>query len=75
MPRKKHSKESIITTLKNLAATLKKDTLSKQDVSKILSVSCVSNYFGSLENALEAAGLRRASSSEQLDKIRTEVFQ
>jgi hypothetical protein len=32
MGRKKHSKESIITILQNLAASLKKDTLSKQEV-------------------------------------------
>ena len=30
MGRKKHSKESIITTLQNLAASLKKDTLSNR---------------------------------------------
>jgi hypothetical protein len=70
--RKKHSKESIITTLQNLAASLKKDTLSKQDVNRVLPASSINTYFGSLGNALEAAGLCRASSSEHLDAFRSE---
>jgi Homing endonuclease associated repeat len=64
MPGKKHSKESIIRTLQSLARGLGKDTLSKRDVSAELSPSAISYHFGSLGNALEAAGLRRVGAAD-----------
>ena len=48
MPRKKHSKESIIATLQNLAARLKKETLSKREVGSVIPVSSLNNHFGNL---------------------------
>jgi hypothetical protein len=59
MAKRRHNKESIIATLQNLAAGMKKETLSKSDVGKVLPTSSVNNHFGSLGNALEAAGLKR----------------
>ena len=59
MPAKKHSKESIIQTLRNIAARLGKDTLTKYDVGGQLPLSSINRYFGNLGNALDAAGLKR----------------
>lgn len=54
--------------LKNLAKRLGQDSLSTKDVQKHLaghlSTSTVINYFGSLGEALEAAGLRRQASTD-----------
>ena len=61
MQKRKHTKESIIQTLQNQAKQLQKN-LSMADVAKILSISSISYHFGSLGNALEAAGLERTKS-------------
>lgn len=70
MGRKTHTRESIIQTLQSLASSLKKDTLSKHDLAGIISPSSITNHFGSVGNALEAAGLRRRASHEALDAVR-----
>ncbi len=70
MGRKIHSKQSIIQTLQNLAKSLGKATLTKQEVQTVVPVSSVNNHFGSLGNALEAAGLQRRSATEHLDESR-----
>lgn len=59
MAKQQHSKESIIAALQNIAVGLKKDTLSKSDVARVLPPSSVAFHFASLGNALEAAGLKR----------------
>ena len=64
MPRKKHTKESIIQKLQNLSQHLGKAKLSKADVQQVIPVSSVSRLFGSLGNALEAAGLDRTIAFE-----------
>ena len=69
MVRKSHSKESIIQILQNLAKRLNKDSLTTQDVKHELSPSSLNYHFGSLGNALEAAGLKRGSSTEHLKEI------
>jgi hypothetical protein len=66
MSRKKHNKESIITTLQSLAARLKKDTLAGPEVAGIISLSALDYHFGGLGNALEAAGLKRTPPGENL---------
>lgn len=67
MAKQRHSKESIIATLQNLAAGLKKDTLSKSDIGRVLPPSSVNRYFVNLGNALEAAGLKRTSGTDHLE--------
>ena len=57
----KYSKESIVQVLQNLAKSLGKDTLTKKEVQTTIPVSSVKTYFGSLGNALDAAGLQRGS--------------
>ena len=74
MGRKKHSKESIIATLRNLAARLKNDTLSQRDVNSVLPVSSINYHFGSLRNAMKAAGLRCLSTSEHLTTVQQERY-
>ena len=59
MPAKKHDRESIIETLHNLAQRLGKDSLSKYEVATAIPTSTVTNHFGNVGNALEAAGLKR----------------
>jgi hypothetical protein len=66
MPGKKHNRESIIETLRNLAKRLGKDTLKKRDVASAVSTSTVAQYFGNVGNALEAAGLKRVEGFEHL---------
>jgi hypothetical protein len=56
--RRKHTRGDIIETLKNLAGSLGKETLSKKEVSTVLPPSVVNYHFGSLGQALEAAGLK-----------------
>lgn len=63
---KKHSRETIVQVLKNLARQLGKDTLSKKEVGANLPLSSVNSYFGSLGNALVAAGLKRTDSAKHL---------
>lgn len=59
----RHTKASIEQTLRNLAQQLGKKTLTKKDVQTVLPLSVVNYHFGSLGNALEAAGLERADRS------------
>ncbi len=66
MVRKSHSKESIIQILQNLAKRMNKESLTKQDVKHELPLSSVNYHFGSLGNALEAAGLKRRLPGENL---------
>lgn len=54
-----HTKDSILTILRNIAAELHKHTLTKQDIQPHIACSVVNYHFGSLGNALEAAGLDR----------------
>ena len=70
MGRKRHSKESITETLRNLAKKLGKRSLTKGDVQPVLPVSSVKRHFGTLGNALEAAGLQRRSPGEHLKDCR-----
>ena len=70
MGRKRHSKESIVQTLQNLAKRLNKGSLTKQDVQSAIPISSIKSYFGSLGNALEAAGLQRRSPTEHLADYR-----
>lgn len=55
----KHSKESLIIILQNIADRLQKTSLSTEDVSPHLSLSSLRYHFGNLGNALVAAGLER----------------
>jgi hypothetical protein len=64
MGRKRHSKDSIIQTLQNLARRVNKETLTKKDVQAVIPVSSICTHFGSLGNAMEAAGLQRRTASE-----------
>jgi hypothetical protein len=57
MGRPRHTKESIVQALKNLAAKMNVSTLSKQQVRRVLSPSSISHHYGSLGEALKAAGL------------------
>lgn len=57
MGKPKHTKESIVETLRNVAASLGKGTLSKQEVQQYLPESSIRYHFGSFGNALDAAGL------------------
>lgn len=66
MPARKHSRETIVRVLQNLAKDLGKDTLAKRDVGTHLAPSSINYYFGSLGNALVAAGLKRTDSSAHL---------
>jgi hypothetical protein len=66
MPAKKHDRESILETLRNLAKRLGQDSLTKQEIATAIQPSTVAQYFGNLGNALEAAGLKRGSSTAHL---------
>ena len=66
MPARKYTREDIIETLRNLAANLGKDTLSTQDVQPHIPLSTLRGYFGSVGEALEAAGLRRQVRGDNL---------
>jgi hypothetical protein len=66
VPEKRHTKESIVRTLQNLAQRLGTKSLTKKDVQKVIPVSSVKYLFGNLGNALEAAGLERRTGWEQL---------
>ena len=61
-----HTKESILNTLRNLAAELGKGTLTKKDVQSHIPESSVRYHFGSLGNALEEAGLEKGDSTAHL---------
>jgi hypothetical protein len=73
MGKKRHSIESIILTLQNLAKRLNKDSLSTNEAQSVIPQTSLRTYFGSLGNALEAAGLKRITPWEQLNKIRTRL--
>jgi hypothetical protein len=66
MGRRKHSHDDIIKALRNLARSLRKDTLSKKEVATVLPLSTVGYHFGSLSRALEAAGLRVPNPAQHL---------
>ena len=70
MGRQRHSKESIVQILQNLAKSLGKDSLTKQQVQTVMPSSSIEYHFGSLGNALEAAGLQRRSAIDVLNEIR-----
>ena len=70
MSLKKHSKESIIQTLQNLARSLKKTNLSRAEINTVVPSSSVCAYFGSIGNALVAAGLERTDQVEHLRNVR-----
>ena len=59
-------KEEIIEALKNLSEQLGQKRLTKQDVAKVFPVSTIEYHFGSLGNALEAAGLERTNLGDNL---------
>lgn len=62
----KHTKESILNVLRNLAAELGKETLTKREVQPHIPHSSLNYHFGSLGNALEEAGLKRGDSTTHL---------
>lgn len=70
MGKKTHTRESIIQTLQSLAQRLGKDSLSIADLQGLISPSSINGYFGSLGNALEAAGLRKKDKAEHLSNRR-----
>ena len=61
MSEQKHSRDSIIQTLQNVAATLGKTTLSKREIQPHLASSAINYHFGNFGNALNAAGLTAAA--------------
>lgn len=65
MPEQRHTRESLVQTLQNVAADLRTDALSKRDVSAHIPLSSINYYFGNLGNALEAAGLTRTEPGPQ----------
>lgn len=74
MPAKKHDRETILETIRNQAKRLGKNTLTKQDVQSVISSSTVVRYFGTVGNALEAAGLQRSSVRDHLNVVRPGAF-
>ncbi len=68
-----HTKESIISTLQNLAANLGKTVLSQADVKQTLSEASVRYHFGSLRKAVEAAGLEINSPGQNLASVRRQL--
>ncbi|MHB8653105.1 MAG: homing endonuclease associated repeat-containing protein [Terriglobia bacterium] len=61
MGKQRHSRDSIMQTLQNVAARLGKTTLSKREVGSHLSLSAINYYFGNLGTALKEAGLSIAT--------------
>jgi hypothetical protein len=57
MSQPRHTRESIVQTLQNLAGRLGKQARSRRDVQPHIPVSSVNYHFGHLTKALEAAGL------------------
>ena len=64
MPRRRHTPESIVQTLQNLAKRLGQESLSKRDVQSVIANSTIDYHFGSLGKALQVAGLKARSSAE-----------
>jgi len=67
---KKYSREQIIQILQNLSRQLGRRSLSTQDIARVIPTSTVKGYFGSLGNALEAAGLERRLPGDHLPHVR-----
>src|SRR5260221_58203 len=57
MPKQKHTKESIVQTLKNISSQVGRSALSKRDVQQHMPLSAVNYHYGNLGTALKAAGL------------------
>ena len=57
MGKPRHSRDSIIQTLQNVAGQLGKSTLSKREVQPHVALSAINYHFGNLGTALNAAGL------------------
>jgi hypothetical protein len=57
MPERKHTRESIVQTLQNIAHRLGQTTLGKREVQPHLPLSAINYHFGNLGTALRAAGL------------------
>ena len=57
MGAQRHTKDSIILTLQNLAQRLGREELHVADITGVISKSSINYHFGSLGRALEAAGL------------------
>ena len=57
MPAQRHTRDSIIKTLQNVAAQLNQSCLSERDVQPHIPRSSVNYHFGNVGNALKAAGL------------------
>ena len=64
MAKLRYTKDSIIEILRNLSKQLNKTKLTTADVAKVIPESTVTNHFGSVGNALEAAGLERTALGE-----------
>ena len=55
--RQRHTSETVIQTLKNIAARLGRTSLAVRDVKSHIPESSVRYLFGSIEKAVNAAGL------------------
>ena len=64
MGRTRHSPGEITETLKNLARSLGKETLTKKEIGAVLPTSVVRYHFGSLGRAVRAAGLKMRNPGE-----------
>jgi len=63
---KKYSRDQIIQILQHLSKQLGKRSLSNRDVARVIPESTINGHFGSLGNALEAAGLERTEPGSNL---------
>jgi len=64
MQGKRHSKESIVSTLRIVAESLGKTQLTHLDIQRAISGTAVRKHFGSIRNAVEAAGLEMQKQGE-----------
>jgi hypothetical protein len=69
MPSPKHTKESLVLLLQNIAHNLGTNKLTKKDISKHIGTSVLNYHFGSLRNACTEAGLHCAISGANLPEI------
>ena len=69
MGKREYSRDTIITALQNEARRLGKRRLTAKEVNAVMPASSVRYYFGNLGNALEAAGLERTQSGQNLAQI------
>src|SRR5260221_765 len=67
------TKEAIIQSLKGLAKSLGKDTLTTAEIQQVVPTSSLRSRFGSVGAALEAAELRRGKRGENLSRFRHEL--